>query len=229
MISTAVILAGGRGSRLNEETHLIPKPLVKVNDRPIIDWIIERYRQFGIERFIVLAGYKGEHLKHHFEKDFDVEVLDTGEHTTVAGRIKRLEGKINTRFHLTYGDAISSVDFSKLELLNSFHNSALTITAVQARSKYGHVFCDEYGVVSLIQEKPVMNDWINGGFMVATPKLFSYLREREDRVFEVDIMPEICDYGDMSCVKHRGFWQAVDTMKDKEELDAKNIRELLQR
>lgn len=242
---TAVILAGGFGTRIAEYSDFIPKPLVPVGDRPIIAHIIEIYAKQGVTNFIVAGGYKVDELKKYFfqyhllNSDFEVDtksgnitllnqkksglsikIISTGQKTQTGGRLKRLENFLQDGpFFLTYGDGVSNVN---LEMLLKQHNrlkSYTTITAVHPTSRYGKVNTDEDGKVIDFIEKPEFGeDWINGGYMVMDPEVFSYLAGDSD-VLEVKLLQQLAKTGKLGAFKHLGFWKSMDTLRDKRELD----------
>ena len=238
----AVILAGGRGTRLAEETTLKPKPLVEANGRPLIWHIMQNYSRHGISEFIVLSGYKGQQIREYFanfwlhEADltFDlstshqqiikvrglpwkVTVLDTGIDTNTGGRIARLKGLLEEDFLLTYGDGVSDIDIEGLLSSHRKSNNVATLTAVQPAAKFGALKLSGNQVVSF-QEKPEGDGaWVNGGFFALTPKIFDYLGG-DDSSFEIDTLPKIASDGKLGFYKHSGYWQPVDTIRDLQRL-----------
>ena len=239
----AVILAGGRGTRLAEETTLKPKPLVEANGRPLIWHIMQNYSRHGISEFIVLSGYKGQQIREYFanfwlhqaDLTFDlstsnqeilkvrglpwkVTVLDTGLDTNTGGRIARLKGSLEEDFLLTYGDGVSDIDIEGLLLSHRKSNNVATLTAVQPPARFGALNLSGNQVVSF-QEKPEGDGaWVNGGFFALTPKIFDYLGG-DNTSLEIDTLPKVASEGKLGFYKHSGFWQPVDTIRDLQRLE----------
>jgi glucose-1-phosphate cytidylyltransferase len=239
----AVILAGGRGTRLAEETTLKPKPLVEANGRPLIWHIMQNYSRHGISEFIVLSGYKGQQIREYFanfwlhqaDLTFDlstsnqeilkvrglpwkVTVLDTGIDTNTGGRIARLKGVLEEDFLLTYGDGVADIDIEGLLSSHRKSNNVATLTAVQPPARFGALNLSGNRVVSF-QEKPEGEGaWVNGGFFAFTPKIFDYLRG-DNSSLEFDALPKVASDGKLGFYKHSGFWQPVDTIRDLQRLE----------
>jgi glucose-1-phosphate cytidylyltransferase len=239
----AVILAGGRGTRLAEETTLKPKPLVEANGRPLIWHIMQNYSRHGISEFIVLSGYKGQQIREYFanfwlhqaDLTFDlstsnqeilkvrglpwkVTVLDTGIDTNTGGRIARLKGLLDEDFLLTYGDGVSDIDIEGLLSSHRKSNNVATLTAVQPPARFGALNLSGNQVVSF-QEKPEGDGaWVNGGFFALTPKIFDYLGG-DNSSLEIDALPKVASDGKLGFYKHSGFWQPVDTIRDLQRLE----------
>jgi glucose-1-phosphate cytidylyltransferase len=238
-----VILAGGRGTRLSEETYLKPKPLVEAHGKPLIWHIMKNYSIHGISEFIVLAGYKGHMLKEYFanfwlndaDVTFDlsepkmdihskrgepwqVTVIDSGLDTMTGGRLNYLQNVIDDTFLLTYGDGVSNVDITKLIDFHMRSPSLATLTAVQPPARFGALDLSE-NFVSGFKEKPVGDGgWVNGGFFVLEPEILKYVKSENDS-FESDVLPEVAKRGQLKAYKHDGFWQPVDTVRDLERLN----------
>jgi glucose-1-phosphate cytidylyltransferase len=239
----AVILAGGRGTRLTEETTLKPKPLVEANGQPLIWHIMQNYSRHGITDFIILSGYKGQQIREYFanfwlhqaDLTFDlstpnqeihkvrglpwkVTVLDTGTDTNTGGRIARLKGVVNEDFLLTYGDGISDIDISSLLKKHKENNNYVTLTAVQPPARFGALNLKGDLVIGF-EEKPKGDGaWVNGGFFVVTPKIFDYLGE-DSTSLEIDVLPQIAKDHKLGAFKHAGYWQPVDTIRDLHRLE----------
>ena len=239
----AVILAGGRGTRLTEETILKPKPLVEANGKPLIWHIMQNYSRHGITDFIILSGYKGQQIREYFanfwlhqaDLTFDlstpnqeihkvrglpwkVTVLDTGTDTNTGGRIARLKDIVDEDFLLTYGDGISDIDISSLVKKHKEHDNYVTLTAVQPPARFGALNLEGDLVISF-EEKPKGDGaWVNGGFFVLTPKIFDYLGG-DSSSFEIDALPKVADAGKLGAYKHSGYWQPVDTIRDLQRLE----------
>jgi glucose-1-phosphate cytidylyltransferase len=239
-----VLLAGGLGSRLSEETTARPKPMVEIGHRPILWHIMQHYSQFGHSEFIVCLGYKGEHIKRYFadslalgadvtidfatssvevldtpRDDWRVTLVDTGQWTQTAGRLSRVRALVgDERFLMTYGDGVSNVD---LDALVSFHvqqGRTATITAVRPPARFGKLTV-EGGAVTHFDEKPQMSEgWINGGFFVLEPAVFDFIPGDVD--FAREPLERLADAGQLSAYCHEGFWQCMDTTRDRDLLNA---------
>jgi glucose-1-phosphate cytidylyltransferase len=240
-----VILAGGLGTRLAEETEVRPKPMVEIGGRPILWHIMKHYAHYGFREFYLALGYKGEQIKRFFldyhvmsanmtvalkdgtmsihgrghSDDWIVHLLDTGIDTNTGGRLKLLAPFLgNETFMLTYGDGVSNVDLSKLLKLHRSHNCLATLTAVRPPARFGALLFDG-DVVTEFQEKPQIGEgWINGGFMVFEPGIFGYIKG-DDTVLEAGALERIAADRQLVAYKHDGFWQCMDTMRDKRLLE----------
>ena len=239
----AVILAGGRGTRLSEETQVKPKPLVEAAGQPLIWHIMQNYANYGITEFIVLAGYKGQQIREYFANywlhqadiTFDmatpdreihrvrslpwkVSVLDTGLDTNTGGRIARLKDLLSEDFLLTYGDGVADVNIKELISQHESSGNLATLTAVQPPARFGALNLIGNQVESF-QEKPVGDGaWVNGGFLVLKPEVFDFL-DGDDSSLEIDALPKIAFKGKLGVYKHLGFWQPVDTIRDLQRLE----------
>ena len=238
-----MILAGGRGSRLSEETHSKPKPLVEAGGQPLLWHIMQNYARFGINEFIVLAGYKGDLIRQYFadywlhqtDITFDlsspslevhnnrglpwkVTVLETGIETMTGGRILRARHLIDEPFFLTYGDGISDVNIDLLRAQFMKNKKIATLTAVQPPARFGALELDKNDVVSF-QEKPSGDGaWINGGFFMLTESIFNFI-EGDHSILESDVLPKLASQNELGAYFHDGFWQPVDTVRDLFRLD----------
>jgi glucose-1-phosphate cytidylyltransferase len=240
----AVILAGGLGTRLSEETHLAPKPLVEIGGKPILWHIMKLYLFHGINHFIICCGYKGYLIKEYFSNyalhmsniTFDmtnsqmevhrnqaepwlVTLVDTGENTMTGGRLKRVRDYIGPEtFCLTYGDGVGDVNLRELLQFHAAQQTLATVTAVQMPSRFGVLEVSANRVISF-QEKPQNdNSWINGGFFVLEPKIFEYI-EGDATVWEESPLKRLSREGQLSAYQHTGFWQMMDTLRDKNKLE----------
>jgi glucose-1-phosphate cytidylyltransferase len=240
-----VILAGGIGSRLSEETILKPKPMVEIGGKPILWHIMKTYSYYGFNDFIILCGYKGYMIKEYFSNynihmsdmtvdlanntvDFHaihsepwkVTLIDTGAETMTGGRIKKIEKYLeNKPFMLTYGDGVSDVDINKLLETHQKHGKSITITAVQPEGRFGSLVIDDMNKVTNFIEKPKGdNVWINGGYFVCEPKILSYIKD-DTTIFERDPLENLSKAGELYTYKHYGFWKPMDTLRDKYQLE----------
>lgn len=241
----AVILAGGYGTRLSEETHLKPKPMVEIGERPILWHIMKSYSAYGVNHFIICCGYKGYVIKEYFanyflhmsDVTFDMQsnqmevhhkhtepwrvtLVDTGENTLTGGRLKRVKDYIgNETFCFTYGDGVSNVDISKLINYHQKNGLWATITAVQPPGRYGALNIDPEGRVLNFQEKPQGDGgWINGGYFVLEPHVLDFI-EGDMSSWESGTLQEIASKNQLAAFNHYGFWQAMDTLRDRNLLE----------
>lgn len=239
----AVLLAGGRGTRLQEETDVIPKPMVRVGGIPIIEHIMRIYAAHGISEFVVALGYRGEVIKryfadHHLQRrdltvelhdgrvemhpaanggdgiDWRIHLIDTGLDSMTGGRLARLREWLGDEtFCVTYGDGLANVDVSASLAFHREHGSRVTLTAVHPPPRWGHL--DLAGPrVADFREKPVQAEgWVNGGFYVMEPSVLDLIAG-DDTVFEQGPLPELSRNGELHAYRHDGFWQGVDTLRD---------------
>lgn len=241
----AVILAGGFGTRIAEESHLKPKPMIEIGEQPILWHIMKYYSTFGIKEFVILAGYKQNKIKEYFAnyfvynsdvtfhmvnnsmevhrkkaEDWRVTVLDTGLNTMTGGRIKRAEGMLSKEpFMLTYGDGVADVDLAALMEFHRGHGRIATITTVNVAQHKGVLEKDESGAITVFREKSDDDSMtINGGFMVINPEIFSYL-DGDSTTLEKEAMSRLVADGQLMGFEHDGFWQCMDTQREREKLE----------
>ena len=238
----AVILAGGLGTRISEETSIRPKPMIEIGGKPILWHILKIYSAFGVNDFIICCGYKGYVIKEYFAnyflhtsdvtfnlKDNSMEVhlqkaepwkitlVDTGENTMTGGRLKRVKPYLEREdlFCFTYGDGLSNVDIGKLIEFHKAHDRLATLTAAFAPGRFGAIDIRSDGVVSSFREKPKGDGaMINGGFFVLSPKVIDYILD-DQTVWELDPLEQLSVEGQVGAFKHLGFWQPMDTLRDK--------------
>lgn len=220
-----VILAGGLGTRLSEETHSIPKPMVKIGGKPILWHIMKIYSHYGFDDFVICTGHKHEYIKNWFNENilefckeaWDVHILNTGENTLTGGRIKLAQEFIgNETFMLTYGDGVTDVNLNELLKFHKSQKTIATVTAVQPSGRFGGLNIDG-NFVREFNEKPKGDGiWINGGFFVCQPEIFSYIGG--DCTFEADPINHLVADRELSCYKHHNEWRCCDTMKDLNDL-----------
>lgn len=239
-----ILLAGGLGTRLSEETTVKPKPMVEIGGRPILWHIMNMYGHYGYNEFIVALGYKGEIIKEYFldyyhhhsdltvdlksgqvttancdAKDWLVHLIDTGINSMTGGRLYRLRNRLkNKTFMLTYGDGVSDVDIRKLVEFHKSHGKIATVTAVRPTARFGGMRF-EGNSVKEFKEKPQTGEgWINGGFFVFEPGIFDYVSSEQD-VLEGPPLENLARDGQLMAYKHEGFWQCMDTIRDKNHLE----------
>lgn len=240
-----LILAGGYGTRLGEETSKIPKPMVTIGGRPILWHIMKLYAAQGFKEFVILLGYKGYVIKEYFmnyflhqndvtidlannevlfhnqhEEDWKVTLLDTGENTMTGGRILRAKDFVgNEPFMLTYGDGVSNMDVNDLLRFHKAHGKIATMSAVQPDGRFG-TFEDNEGLVTKFVEKPRGDEaWINGGFFVFEPQVFDHIVDGDQSILEDGALQSLADSRELVIRKHQGYWKCMDTLKDKLVLD----------
>ena len=218
-----VILAGGYGTRLSEETKTKPKPLVKIGNKPIIWHLMKIYSSFGINEFIICLGYKGtmirDELKKYVKKEsWLINFVDTGLHTMTGGRVKRIKKYLNNDkdFCLSYGDGLSNINIKKLIKFHLNNNKIATLTAVKYKNPKGVLSIDKSSKINKIKEKPV--EYINGGFFVLSKKIFKYLKNNKT-IFEKDCLPKLTRIDQLNSFKHDDFWACMDTLRDKKFLN----------
>ena len=214
-----IILCGGLGSRLAEETKKKPKPMVEIGGKPIIRHIMGIYSQFGYKDFILAAGYKAKYIKKYFGNKkfgFNIKVINTGRNTLTGGRLLRLKKlfKKNDNFMLTYGDGLSSQNIKKLVKFHLSHKKIGTLTAVHPPVRFGELKINK-DKVKLFQEKPQSKtSWINGGFFVFNYDIFDFIKG-DKTMLEKEPLQKLAKSDQLHAYKHSGFWQCMDTMRDK--------------
>ena len=238
----AVILAGGFGSRLSEETDLKPKPMVEIAGKPILWHIMKIYSAHGINDFVILLGYKGYYIKEFFanyflhqsdisinlknnsikvlnnsSEEWNVTLVDTGLNTMTGGRIKKAQKIIgNKPFMLTYGDGVADIDITKLLKFHKSHGRTLTMTSAQPDGRFGALEIDKNNKVIEFKEKPRGDgSWINAGFFVCEPKIFDYIKDGDSTVFEQNPLRNLAKDNQIYTYKHDSFWMPMDTLRDK--------------
>ena len=216
-----VILAGGYGTRLAEETKIKPKPLVRIGDKPIIWHIMKIYSYFGINDFVICLGYKGHLLKNELNKikgNWKIVYVNTGLKTMTGGRIRRIKKylKNDNYFCLSYGDGLSDVNIKKLINFHIKHKKTVTLTAVRYKNPKGVLNISKNRKVTAIKEKPM--EYINGGFFVLSKNVFKYLKN-DKTIFEQDCLPKLTKINQLLAFKHHGFWGCMDTLREKLELN----------
>jgi glucose-1-phosphate cytidylyltransferase len=223
-----IILAGGLGTRISEYTKSLPKPMILVNKIPILVHIMKHFSRYGFNEFIIAIGYKGEVIKKYFIKNkfknWKIDVVKTGKNTMTGGRLKRLEKLLNKNkeFFLTYGDGVSNIDLNKLLNFHKKHNKIATISAVRPPARFGFIKLNKNKVNCFREKSSLDQGWINGGFMIFNNKIFKYLKN-DQTYLERDPLEKLSNKGQLYAFKHSGFWQCMDTLRDKELLE-KSVR-----
>ena len=240
-----VILAGGMGTRLAEETEIRPKPMVEIGGQAILWHIMKHYAHYGHNEFLVALGYKSEVIKRYFldysalngnmtvelatgkvrthsavpREDWVVHLIDTGRETNTGGRVRRLEHMLRgDTFMLTYGDGVCSVDLRALVQFHRSHGRIATVTAVRPAARFGALVFDDELIAQFVEKPQIGEGWINGGFMVFEPTLFEYF-ESDDSSLESDALEHLAADRQLVAYRHEGFWQCMDTLRDKRLLE----------
>ena len=240
-----LLLAGGFGTRLSEETDIRPKPMVEIGGKPILWHIMKIYSHYGFNDFVILLGYKGYYIKEYFANYFlhqsdvtidiqtgklevlnnssepwKITLLDTGLDTMTGGRIKRAQDFVEDEsFMLTYGDGVSDIDIDELINFHKSHGKAMTMTSAQPDGRFGALNIDEENRVREFKEKPKGDgSWINAGYFVCEPKVFDYITEGDSTIFEQAPLKNLAKDGEIFTYKHDGFWKPMDTLRDKQHL-----------
>lgn len=220
MIDTAVILAGGKGTRLSEKTKETPKPMLQVGGIPILTHIINQYEKYGVTKFLILAGYLGEQIIDYYYTFENVDVIGTGVETQTGGRLLRASPYLPQRFYLTYGDGISTVNPVSVENIHVLYPLLVTLTAVRPVPRFGTLKISNSGMVREFSEKQEhMSSWINGGFMVVEKAILKYIRGDETNL-EKDVLPQLAKNEQLAAYKYSGYWHCIDTLRDLEKAEA---------
>ena len=218
----AVILAGGYGTRISEESDLIPKPLIEIGGKPILWHIMKIYLAHKIDDFVICLGYKGEKIKEYFEqfdsKLWNVQLIDTGLDTMTGGRLKRIQDKIDDTFCVTYGDGVSDVNLNNLISFHKEKKSLATLTAIHPPERFGVLNLSEDYVTEFHEKHAGESSWINGGFFVFEPEIFDYLHD-DSTVLERTPLETLAKEQKLAAFKHNGFWHPMDTLRDKKHLE----------
>jgi glucose-1-phosphate cytidylyltransferase len=241
----AVILAGGLGTRISEETHLKPKPMIEIGGKPILWHIMKIYSAHGVNEFVICCGYKGYVIKEYFAnyflhmsdvtfdmsnntmevhthhaEDWKVTLVDTGDETLTGGRLKRVARYLQSEdaFCFTYGDGVADVNIADQLAFHRQHGKLATITAVQPPGRYGAIISDGASVLGFQEKPPGDGAWINGGFFVLSPKVIDLI-EGDHTTWENEPLSLLASSGQLAAFEHRGFWQPMDTLREKNQLE----------
>lgn len=239
-----VILAGGHGTRLSEETQITPKPMVEIGGKPILWHIMKIYSHYGVNEFIILLGYKGYLIKEYFANYFlhqnditfnieknemeihsnktepwKVSCIDTGIDTMTGGRILKAKDYINNEpFMLTYGDGVADIELNNLLEFHNAHGKKITMTAVQPEGRFGSLDIKSDKITSFFEKPKGDNTWINGGFFICKPEVLNYIKD-DKTIFERQPLEALAKDGELFAYKHYGFWKCMDTLRDKNQLN----------
>ena len=239
----AVILAGGLGTRISEESHMKPKPMIEIGGRPILWHIMKTYSHFGVKDFVICCGYRGYQIKEYFANYFlhmsdvtfdmannemkvhqqraeawKVTLVDTGELTQTGGRVKRISDHLDDTFCLTYGDGVSNIDIVKLIEFHKTQKREATISAVQPEGRFGSLQIKENQVSAFLEKPKGDGQWVSGGFMVCEPSVIDRI-EDDNTIFEKDPLVGLANDGQLAVRKHAGFWASMDTLRDRNYLE----------
>jgi glucose-1-phosphate cytidylyltransferase len=240
-----VILAGGLGTRLREETEFRPKPMVPIGGKPMLWHIMKIYAHFGFRRFIICLGYKGEMIKNYFlnyrlegvdltvdtktgaiiehqinDVDWEITMIDTGPLTMTGGRVARIARYINAdHFCLTYGDGLANINLDQLMQFHQQHGKLATVTGVNLASRFGHLELNGDQITAFAEKRQLTDEWINGGFMVLNQEALQYLSPHENCILEQEPLKQIARDGQLMMYKHNGFWQCMDTYREHQMLE----------
>ena len=241
-----LLLAGGFGTRLSEETDVKPKPMLDIGGKPILWHIMKTYSHYGFNDFVILLGYKGYYIKEYFANYFlhqsdvtidmsdgsmeihnnssepwKVTLLDTGLDSMTGGRIKRAQDFVGEEpFMLTYGDGVADIDIVKLVKFHQSHGKSMTMTSAQPDGRFGALNIDDNNKVKEFKEKPKGDgSWINAGYFVCEPKVFDYIVDGDSSVFEQESLMNLAKDGEVHTYKHHDFWMPMDTLRDKHKLN----------
>ena len=240
-----LLLAGGFGTRLAEETNIKPKPMVEVGGRPILWHIMKLYSKYGMNEFVILLGYKGIYIKEYFANYFlhqsdvtinlktgklevlnnssepwKITLLDTGLDTMTGGRVKRAQNLVGDEpFMLTYGDGVSDVNIKELVEFHKGHGKAMTMTSAQPEGRFGALNIVNNQVQEFTEKPKGDGNWVNAGFFVCEPRVFSYIENGDSTVFEQEPLQNLAKDGEIFTFKHSGFWKPMDSLKDKNDLN----------
>jgi len=241
-----LLLAGGFGTRLSEETGLRPKPMVEIGGKPILWHIMKMYSQHGYNEFVILLGYKGYYIKEYFANYFlhqsdvtidlsnnemkihkntsepwTVTLLDTGLHTMTGGRVKRAQEVVGDEpFMLTYGDGVSDLDITALVNFHKTHGKSITMTSVQPEGRFGALEIKDEQIINFLEKPKGDGTWVNGGFFVCEPSVFDYIKDGDSSVFEQEPLQNLASMGELMSFKHHGFWKCMDSLNDKQKLNS---------
>lgn len=235
----AVILAGGLGTRISEESSIKPKPLIEIGGKPILWHILKIYSSHGIHDFVICCGYKGYLIKEYFanyllhisdvvidmsnnslevlqkySEPWKITLIDTGEYTQTGGRLKRVADYLDSDFCLTYGDGVGSVDISSSIAFHMSHGKLATMTAVQPPGRFGSIILNGNSVTSFIEKPQGDGGWINGGFFVLSPKVLELI-DTDNTIWEKEPLERLALQGQLEAFFHNGFWRPMDTLRDK--------------
>ena len=211
-----IILCGGYGTRLSEETIIKPKPMVKIGDKPILEHIMNIYKHYGYNQFVLALGYKSEYIKKFYKNKKNIELVYTGKDTKTGGRLLRLKNYLKNEktFMLTYGDGVSNINIKKAVRFHMSHGKIATITAVRPPVRFGELKISRNKVKSFKEKPQVGQGWINGGFFIFNNKVLNFIKD-DQTMLEKEPLEKLTKAGQLMAFEHKGFWKCMDTMRDK--------------
>ena len=211
-----VILCGGYGTRLSEETAIKPKPMVKIGDKPILEHIMNIYKCYGYNQFVLALGYKSEYIKKFYKNKKNIKLVYTGKDTKTGGRLLRLKNYLKNEktFMLTYGDGVCNVNIKQIVRFHKRHNKIATITAVRPPLRFGELKISRNKVKSFKEKPQVGQGWINGGFFIFNNKVLNFIKD-DQTMLEKEPLEKLTKTGQLMAFEHKGFWKCMDTMRDK--------------
>ena len=217
-----VILAGGYGTRISEESHLKPKPMIEIGGKPILWHIMKIYSNYDINEFVICCGYKGEKIKEYFSNidstSWNIELIDTGLNTMTGGRLKRIQNSIDDTFCVTYGDGLSNVDINNLIAFHKEKKSIATLMAVHPPERFGVLDLNGDYVTEFHEKHSGESSWVNGGFFVFEPEIFDYLQD-DSTILERTPLETLAKENKLTAFKHNGFWYPMDTLRERKHLE----------
>ena len=221
-MSINTILAGGYGTRISEESHLKPKPMIEIGGKPILWHILKIYSNYDINEFIICCGYKANKIKEYFDRSdsesWNIQLVDTGLDTMTGGRLKRIQDYVDDTFCVTYGDGLSNIDINNLISFHREKKSLATLTAIHPPERFGVLNLSGDYVTEFHEKHSGESSWINGGFFVFEPGIFDYLRD-DSTVLEKTPLETLAKEKKLNAFKHSGFWHPMDTLRDKNHLE----------
>ena len=219
----SVILAGGLGTRISEETDFKPKPMIEIGGKPILWHIMKIYSHYGINDFVICCGYKGEIIKEFFEdfksEPWNIQTIDTGLNTMTGGRLKRIEKEIDDTFCMTYGDGVSDVNLNDLILFHKKNQLVGTLTAIHPPERFGVLDLSGNYVTAFHEKHKGGESWINGGYFIFEKEIFDYIKNGDATTLERGPLETLAKERKLSAFKHEGFWHPMDTLRDKRYLE----------
>ena len=217
-----VILAGGYGTRISEESHLKPKPMIEIGGKPILWHIMKIYSNYDINEFVICCGYKGEKIKEYFSNTnsapWNIELVDTGLDTMTGGRLKRIQNHIDGTFCATYGDGLGDIDINNLISFHREKKSVATLTAAHPPERFGILSINGDYVTEFHEKYSIESTWINGGFFVFEPEIFDYIHD-DSTILEKSPLETLAKENKLTAFKHNGFWHPMDTLREKNHLE----------
>jgi len=215
------ILCGGQGMRMEDLTKDIPKPLLQIGGKPTLCRLMDHYAKYGIEEFILCVGYLGDKIEDYFKQNpvkYNVKVVDTGNNCTKAERLLKVRDLLGEQFYVAYGDDLSDVDLNKLKQFYIKMGKTAVLTAIRPQNPFGVLDIDnETGLIKNFKEKPLMNEWINGGYFIFNKNIFDYFDKGDE--LEKEIFEKLVKKGEIAAYQHTGFWKSMNTTKDYAELN----------